>query len=36
EHIRAQEAKVAELRRRIQQTMRSNNNSSSANMKMET
>ncbi|CAF2870337.1 unnamed protein product [Rotaria sp. Silwood2] len=33
EHIRAQEGKVNELRRRIQQTMHSNNNS--ANMKME-
>jgi methyl-CpG-binding domain protein 2 len=33
EHIRAQEEKVNELRRRIQQTMRSNNNS--ADVKME-
>ena len=31
EHIRAQEEKVNELRRRIQQTMRSNN----TNVKME-
>jgi len=33
EHIRAQEEKVNELRRRVQQKMRSNNNS--ANVKME-